>query len=109
MDFLIEHKTGDTFDYAFDAFTDDDQPFDLTGWTATSQARDSRGAALVQDLTVTTYPSLFRVQAPAAEVAGWPHGQILTWDLFVVSPDGRKRHTDTIHVKVTRGITRDET
>jgi hypothetical protein len=93
----IVHRRGDTFIREF-TFTNDDTPFDLTGWDALLQIRESASKPVVLQADmegVSPFISIIgnddnvlRIEIPAEQIE--IPAKRYVWDLELTSPAGVK-------------------
>ncbi len=102
------HKRGDTFELAGTIEVQEygELVADMTGWTGTSQMRDSDGA-VVADLIFEWLDPVARVAVLKADgsTKDWPLGHVEI-DIEFTSPDGYVVSTNTIGITITRDVTR---
>lgn len=99
-------KAGESYSQAGAATTDGTTPIDLTGYTATSQVRDTAGT-LVGEFVVAIdagADGTFLYSAAAAVNATWTVGTHLS-DIRLVGPSGNVIVSPTFAVRVTTAIT----
>lgn len=93
----VVHRRGDTFIREF-TFTNDDNPFDLTGWDARLQVRESAAKPVVLQadmegdepfISITGVgDNVLRVEIPASSIE--IPAKVYLWDLELTSPTGVK-------------------
>lgn len=103
------HKRGDTFELAVkvSAIDENDQVYDLTGYTLVSKVRDPKGGLIASlDCSwIDATQGLASARATAG-TAGWP----LTYasmDIRLIAPDGFAITSDSISFEIRESISRD--
>lgn len=96
-------KIGATLSFTGIASDSSDVPIDLTGYTLTSQARDTRGT-LVGTATISvsnqgTDPGEFTLSVPATTTDDWSEGTVL-FDVRLESGGGVVDYTETVAIRV---------
>lgn len=102
------HKRGDTFELAVkvSAIDENDQVYDLTGYTLSSKVRDPKGG-LITTLDCSWIDAVHGLASVrAASTAGWP----LTYasmDIRLIAPDGFTITSDSVSFEIRESISRD--
>ena len=98
------HKRGDTF-YKANVVSDENGAVDISGWTITSQLRDSNDALIAQCAVVVTNAVTGSYTLTVADTTAWPLGALF-WDIQYIDGGGKIYSTETIQVVVLKDITR---
>lgn len=103
------HKRGDNFELAVkvSAVDENDQVFDLTGYTLKSKIRDPKGG-IICDLACEWIDAANGLAALRADVdtSAWPL-TYATMDVRLIAPDGFKITSDPISFEIKESISRD--
>lgn len=97
-------KVGATLSFSGIARDSSGVAIDLTGYTLTSQARDT-GGTLAGTATITvsdqgTDPGEFTLTVPATTTDDWTAGTTVLFDLRLASGGGIVDYTETIAIRV---------
>ena len=90
---------GATFEVQFEYTNDDGTLFDLTGWTAKFQARETTGSTLALEVTptITTATAMITLHLTAAQTA------TLTKTNYVYAIELTKTGTETLVIRLVEG------
>ena len=105
---ITEIKRGSTFEQTITCLDESDVAVNLSGWSVSSDLKESPGASGLLSFTVDSgsfVGGVVGISATPAETLVLPEHYNLQYDLKFTEPGGNVYYTETMYLKTSRHIT----